>query len=80
MVVFAWVDQDRRYFIATRGYIEEVESALINRWLQVAADVNSDAHMLDLYTPKTVSTELYYAIYGADNLYNKRRCDDKKVR
>ena len=51
MVVFACVDQDRCYFIATIGPLEEGEDFSRHRWFQVAAGFISDAHMLDLDIP-----------------------------
>ena len=55
MMLYAWVDQDSRYFIATIGYLEEVEDALRQRWPQVDSYVNADAYMVDLGIPQPVS-------------------------
>ena len=78
-MAFAWVDQDRRYFIATRGTLEEVDAFLIQIWNQVAADINADYHMLDSDIPQIVSADMYYATYIAVNQHNRRRCDDLKL-
>ena len=46
---------------------------------QVDADVDADAHMVDLYIPQPVSEEIYYAKCSAFELHNRIRCDDMKL-
>ena len=46
MMKFEWVGWDRHFFIATRVYLEEVEAVSIQIWIQVAAYVNADAHIV----------------------------------
>ena len=40
MVVFAWVDKGRRYFVATSESLEEGEAMLKHRLRHIAADMN----------------------------------------
>ena len=60
MVVFAWVDQDRQYFIAKTEYLEEGEADSRDRWIHVAVYFNAYSQMVDLDIPQPVSEYMYY--------------------
>ena len=65
MMDFSWVDWDRRYFISTRGILEEVYAVSRQRWNQVAVDVNADAQIMDLEILEPAAAEMYYATFSA---------------
>ena len=65
MVTFVWVECNRRYFIVTIGYLEEVQAISRQIWCQVVADVNANIHMVDLDIPQTVTADMYYATFSA---------------
>ena len=65
MVTFAWVECNRRYFIVTIGYLEEVQAISRQIWCQVVSDVNANIHMVELEIPQTVTSEMYYATFSA---------------
>ena len=55
MIAFAWVYQYMSYFIETRVPFKEADIfSRHTRWY-VSADVNVDAHIVNLDTPKPVS-------------------------
>ena len=74
-MVFTWVDQDRQYFIVTRGSLKEGEAVSRQRWRQVAVDVNADAQMVDLYTHQPVAEDIYYNTFSDVDRKNRRRCN-----
>ena len=49
MIEFSWIYCNVRYFVTTREHNEEGLDLLRNTWHQVDADVNAEAHILDLY-------------------------------
>ena len=51
MMMFACIYCNRRYFVASIGYLEEGQTISRHRWCQVITDVNADAQMMYLYTP-----------------------------
>ena len=65
---FTIVDQNMRYFVVTRVSLVEGEPVSIHIWLQVAAYVNADSHMVELEIPQPVVDH-----------QNRRRCDDIKL-
>ena len=79
MMVFAWVDRDRRYFIATIGSLEEGQVVLRHIWSQVVENMNSYNQMVYLNIPIPVSEDMYYATRSDFDKNNQRRCDDIKL-
>ena len=70
MMEFAWVDRDMRYFVATRGSLEEGQAVSTQIWCQVIADVNSDAHMVDLDISQPVAAYIYHATCSSIDRHN----------
>ena len=80
MMVFSWVDKDRRYFIAPIESLEEGQAILRQIWRQVNTYMNAEDHMVDLDIPQPLSVEIYYSIYSDIHRPNQRyRCDDLKL-
>ena len=59
-MVFAWVYQEMRYFIEQIICFYKGGNILRQIWCEIAADVNDDAHIVDLEIPQPVEADMYY--------------------
>ena len=74
-MAFIWMDQDHRYFIATRSTLDRGEHYSRTRWRQVDQTVNADAERVDLEIPQPLAAEVYYRACALVDRHN-RSCQD----
>ena len=58
MVVYVWFDCDRKYFIETRGCLEERKAVLRQRCNQGIEYVDADSQMVDLDIPQQILAQI----------------------
>ena len=84
MMMFVWVDCNRKYFVTIIESLEKGHTFLRHKWCQVNEDVNAEEQMEQLDNHKTLEVDIYYAMCSYIDWNNQRRCDDinleKKLR
>ena len=71
LIVFCWMDCDRRYFIASGSSLSPGIPHIITRWLQVSTvDPNSDPERVELEVPQPNAREVYYKKCAAVDKHN----------
>ena len=71
LLVFCWMDRDRRYFIASVSSLSPGILHIITRWLQFnTEDPNADPERVYLEAPQPKTCEVYYKTCAAVDNHN----------
>jgi len=73
MISWAWLDRNRRKFIATAHGLEEGKPIFRERWRQVDDDPNAPPTQVCIQIPQPLAIERYYEGAGAVDVSNKVR-------
>ena len=81
MATFVWMDQERRYFIATAGALSEETPHTCCQWRrqQVSQDRNARPERLTMTIKQPQIAEIYYSTCGSINKHNRYRQDDLRI-
>ena len=58
---FVWIDQNRRYFIFTGGYMDKGHPYTWMQQIQEEPTTDADPNMVDLDIPQPITAEIYYS-------------------
>ena len=76
LLSFVWMDQDRRYFIASASSLSPAEDMRRSRLRQVEdVDTNADPVVVDLAIPQPKASKLYYSCCAKIDQHNRSRQD-----
>ena len=79
MLSFVWMDQDRRYFIASASSLDSGIPYSQNRWRQVSLELDALPENVELTIPQPKVTEVYYRTFGVIDQHNRHRQDNLKT-
>ena len=79
MLSFIWMDQDRRYFIASASSLDSGILYSQKRWRQVLLELDALPENVELTIPQPKATEVYYRTCSAFDQHNRHRQDNLKT-
>jgi Transposase IS4 len=75
LLAFVWMDQERRYFIASGSSLKEGTPYIRDQWRQVSLELNADPTKVQLTVPQPKAAEVYYAVCSKIDQHNRDRQD-----
>ena len=79
MLLFVWMDWDRRYFIASASSLDSGVPYSRNRWRQVSLELDALPENVELTIPQPKATEVYYRTCGVIDQHNQHCQDNLKT-
>ena len=80
MLLFIWMDQDHRYFIASASSLDSGIPYSWNRWCQVSLELDALPEHAELTIPQPKAMEVYYRTCGVIDQHNRHRQDNLKTK
>jgi hypothetical protein len=73
LMVFVWMDRDRRYFIASASSLEAGLPHVRTRWRQVDIRLNAEAERVQVTVQQPKACKTYYSACGKIDGHNRHR-------
>ena len=80
MLLFVWMDQDRRYFVASASSLDSGIPYSCNRWHQVFLELDALHENVELTIPQPKAMEVYYQTCSVIDQHNQHRQDNLKTK